>query len=296
MMRVNPDTQSSLLAALSRANLNEQKVLKQLSSGVRIQTPSDDPAGAAALVEVQSQDAATQQFNKNISAMQAQMQAADSALNAVGLALQRAVTLGVQGATGTLSDGDRTAVANELSGIKDQLVQLANSSLQGVFLFSGTATSVTPFVVDATSTSGIRYQGNDQSKQVEVGDNYWIDANVPGSSIFGDGTNGVFKAVSDLITAVQNNSGVDTSNAAVESLMNHVEAARVQYGNAMNQLTSSQGILNNVHIQLQQQVNSLAATDMAEAASNLVTAETSRSALLQVIAKTNGMSLFDYLR
>jgi len=53
-MRVNPDTQSSLLAALNRVNLSEQKILNQLSSGVRIQTPSDDPAGAAALVEVQS--------------------------------------------------------------------------------------------------------------------------------------------------------------------------------------------------------------------------------------------------
>ena len=77
--------------------------------------------------------------------------------------------------------------------------------------------------------------------------------------------------------------------------MDQVSAARVQYGNAMNQLTSSQGILSSLHLQLQQQISNLSATDMTQAASNLVTTETSRNALLEVIAKTNGMSLFDYL-
>lgn len=295
-MRVNPDMTSSLLSALDRVNMNEQKILNQLSSGLRIQTPSDDPAGTAALVEVQAQEAATQQYDNNADAMQTQMQAADSALSSVNSALRRAVTLGVEGATATLSDTDRSAIANELGGIQNQLLQLANSSLQGVYLFAGTATSAAPYAEDNTSVSGVAYRGNDLSNQVEVGQNYFVIGNVPGSSIFGDGNTGVFKAMSDLISAVQNNCGVDVATDAVNRAMNDVAASRVQYGNAMNQLTSSQGILNSVRVQLQQQIDSLAATDVAQVASNLVTAETSRNALLQVIAKTNGTSLFDYLR
>lgn len=295
-MRVNPDINSGLLAGLERASENQQQILKQLSSGLRLQTPSDDPAGAAALVEVQADDSATEQYVSNTNAMQTRMQAADSALNSVVLALQRTVTLGVQGATGTLSDADRQAIANELTGIKNQIVQLANSSLQGVYLFSGTATSITPYVLDNSTASGIAYQGNGNSNQVEVGPNYWIQANVPGSSIFGDNSNGVFKAVSDLLSAVTNNSGVDAATTEVEAVKNQVSASRVQYGNAMNQLSSSQGILNNVHLQLQQQITNLSAVDFAQAASNLVTAETSRNALLDVIAKSNGTSLFDYLK
>ena len=295
-MRVNPDINTSLLLALDRANENQQKILNQLSSGLRIQTPSDDPAGAAALVEVQSQDATNQQYVSNANAMQTQMQAADSALNSVGLALQRAITLGVEGAsTATLSDSDRSAIANELSGINDQLEQLANSSLQGVYLFGGTSTGTAPFVADDSSASGITYQGNAKINQVEIGQNYWISANVPGSTIFGDASTGVFKAISDLISAVQSNTGVGDATDEVSTAMKQVSASRVQYGNAMNQLTSSQGILSDVHVQLQQQINSLSATDVAQAASDLVTAETSRNAILQVIAKTNGMSLFDYL-
>lgn len=294
-MRVNPDLRTGLLDALDRVNEGQQQVLDQLSSGLRIQTPSDDPAGAAALVEVQAEDSQTQQYASNVKAMQMQMQAADSALNSVGTALRRALSLGVEGANGTLSDSDRTAIANELSGIKDQLLELSNSSLQGNFLFSGTATSTQPYVADNSGAAGVSYQGNDQANQVEVGQNYWIRANVPGSSIFGDSNSGVFKAVSDLIAAVQGNGDVAAATGEVESMIGQVSTARVQYGNAMNQLSSSQGVLSDNHVQLQQQINNLSATDMSKAASDLATAQTSRNALLDVIAKSNGMSLFDYL-
>jgi len=294
-MRVNPDLQSSLLNALDRANERQQEVLNQLSSGSRIQTPSDDPAGAAALVGVQADDAATQQYSDNANALQMRMQAADSALNSVGIALQRALSLGVEGGDGTLSDSDRSSIANELSGIKDQLLQLSNSTLQGTYLFAGTSVSTTPYATDNNSPTGVTYKGNALSNQVEVGQNYWINANVPGSAIFGDGTNGVFKAISDLIDALQSNTTTDTATGEINDMIGQVSTARVNYGNAMNQLSSSQGILSSEHIQLQQQISNLSATNMAQAASDLATSETSRNALLDVIAKTNGTSLFDYL-
>ncbi len=294
-MRVNPDSNTTLLAALDRVTQKQQDVLKQLSSGLRVQTPSDDPAAAAALVTIQSDDAQTEQYASNINTVQMQLQAADSALNSVGTVLERAMTLGVEGATGTLSDSDREAIAAELSGIKDQLLQLANSSLQGVYLFGGTAVSIPPYIADNTQPAEVSYQGNDTSNEVELGQGYFIRANVPGNSIFGDGQNGVFKCLSDLISAVQNNSGIDAANTAVQSAMEQISVARVQYGNAMNQLTTSDGIMSSRHIQLQQQVNNLAAVDMAQAASDLVSAETSRNALLDVISRSTAHNLFDYL-
>lgn len=294
-MRVNPDVNASLLANLNLMNSSQQKLLGELSSGLRVQRPSDDPATAAALVELKSDDAGTQQSISNAKAMGMQMQAADSALNSVGTVLQRALTLGVEGATGTLSDADRDALAEELKGIKDQLLQLANSSLRGVYLFAGTASSVQPYVADNTKPSGVRYDGNSSTNQVEIGDGYWIDANLAGTRIFGDGTSGTFKALNDLITAVQNNTGVDAANSQVQSAIDQVSVARVQYGNAMNQLSTSQSIMDDRHIQLQQQVENLSAADMTKTASDLVSVETSRTALLDVIAKSNRVSLFDYL-
>jgi flagellar hook-associated protein 3 FlgL len=295
-MRVNPDYRSGLLAALERTTETQDKVLKQLSSGRKIQTPSDDPAGTAALIEVQAGDSQTQQFVANISAMRTRMSAADSALNSVSIALQRAATLGVEGATGTLSDSDRQALATELSGIQEQLIELANSSLSGVYLFSGTEVTTKPYVSDATTPAGIHYQGNSTTNQVEIGQGYWIRANLPGSSIFGDDNTGVFKAMADLITAVKNNNGVEVANTAVSAMREQVSAARVQYGNAMNQIDSTEKIMRDRHVQFQQQVNDLAAVDMARAASDLVSTEISRNALLEVIAKSNGLSLFDYLK
>ena len=294
-MRVNPDVQSALLAGLERVTNNQQNILKQLSSGSRISTSSDDPAGAAALIQILADDAATQQNVANVHALQTQMQAADSALNSVVLALQRAITLGVEGATGTSSDSDRAAIANELNGIKDQLLELSNSALQGVYLFAGTASDERPYIADGTA-SGITYQGNTAINQLEIGPDYWVRTNVPGASVFGDGTNGVFKAISDLVTAVQTNSGVDAATASVKEAREQVSAARVQYGDTLNQLSSNETVLNGLHLQLQQQVDGLASANIADLASNLATAQTSRVALLSVIAKTNGISLFDYIK
>lgn len=295
-MRVNPNLRSDLLSALDQVDSGEQTLLNQLSSGVRFQTPGGDPAGAAALVEVQTEDAATEQYVSNTNTMQSQMQAADSALNSVGEALNSALSLGVEAGGATLSDSDRSAIASQLSGIQDELLQLANSSFQGNYLFGGTAVSTTPYVSDQNSPTGTSYQGNTATNQVEVGENYWINSNVPGSAIFGDGTNGVFKAISDLITAVQSDTGVDTATAEISSAINQVSTARVQYGNGMDQLTSSQGMLNSDHVQLQQQISDLSATDMAQAASDLATVENSRSALLDVIAKTDSDNLFNYMQ
>jgi flagellar hook-associated protein 3 FlgL len=294
-MRVNPDLQSGLLSALDRVNANEKTVLNQISSGLRIQTPADDPAGAAALVEVQSDDAATQQYLATANSAQTNLQASDSALNSVGTALTRALSLGVEGANGTLSDSDRSSIVNELTGIKSELLELANSAVQGTYLFSGSAVTTQPFVADSSAT-GVSYQGNDTTNQIEIGENYYIPGNVPGSTVFGDGSSGVFKAVSDLISAIQNNTGADTATSEITGAINQVSTARVQYGNALNQITSGQGILNTDHIQLQQQINNLAATDMTQAASSLATSETSRNALLDVIAKANGMDLFELLQ
>jgi flagellar hook-associated protein 3 FlgL len=295
-MRVNPDYRAALLHSLERVTESENDVLKQMSSGRKVETPSDDPAGAAALIQVQANDSSTSQFLANLGSVRTSMSAADSALNSVGLALQRALALGVQGGTGTLSDSDRQALSTELNGIKAQLLELANSSVSGVCLFAGTAVTTKPYVVDSTTSSGVRYQGNSGSTEVEVGPGYWIAGNVPGSSIFGDGNTGMFNAISDLITAVQSNSGVDGANAAISAAIAQVSVTRVHYGNAMNQIDSTGKIMNDRHLQLQQRMNDLAAVDMSKAASDLVSAETSRNALLEVIAKSNGLSLFDYLK
>jgi flagellar hook-associated protein 3 FlgL len=183
-MRVNPNPIPDLLSALEQTEQQINRDLQQVASGQTISTPSDDPAGAAMLVRNAGKTSETDQFLRSVSSLSGEMQNADSALNSVITVLQRAISLGVEGANGTLNSSNRAALANEVQGIQSQLVTLANLSYQGNFIFAGTATQTAPFVLDATSPVGVRYVGNAGVNRVTVGDQLTIKTNMPGSQLF----------------------------------------------------------------------------------------------------------------
>ena len=173
-MRVNPNPMPDLLAALNQSQLETQQVKLEISTGRSVNQPSDNPTAAALLVE--NNDQAT--FNagdlQSLSAIQGQLSTADSTMSSVVTAVQRAISLGVEGANGTLSDGDRAAIATELQGIQSQLVSLANASYEGRFIFAGTDSGTPPFVVDNT-VSGRRQLCWQRRCQSGI-DRQWIQA------------------------------------------------------------------------------------------------------------------------
>lgn len=294
-MRINPNVTADLLASLANAQDQQNQAMLQMASGRRVNTPSDDPTAAAILVQNQAQSSQADQFLRSAGSVQAQLQTTDSTLNSVVLALQRAISLGVQGANGTLSDANRASVVGELNGIRDQLIGLANLSFQGQFVFAGTATQAQPFVADATQSSGVRYDGNAGTNSVAVGDGVSMQVNLPGSQIFTASGSDVFQAIHDLITALETNTGIDTAATGIRAAFDHVTAQRVFYGNAMNQLQSQQTYLNSDKLLLSEQENSVGGADLAAATTNLLSAQNARSAALAAAGKISQLSLFDYL-
>ena len=258
--------------------------------------PSDDPTAAAVLVGNHSRADQADQFLRSLSGIQAELQTADSTLNSVVLALQRAITLGVQGANGTLSSANRASLVGELQGLQQQLVSLANTTFQGSFIFAGTESRTQPFVADATQPSGVRYDGNTGVNSVAVGDGFNVQVNIPGSQLFMAAGGGVFQSINGLIVALQNDTGMDLAVAGVRQAFDQVTAQRVFYGNVLNQLTSQQTFLNNSKLALNEQENQIGGADLAAAASRLVNAENARNAALAAAGRISGSSLFDYLK
>jgi flagellar hook-associated protein 3 FlgL len=295
-MRVNPNPMPDLLASLSQTREDAQRTTLELSSGMRISQPSDDPASFALLVGNHDQVTLAARYLQTIGTVQGQMQMADSTLGSIGTTLQRAITLGVEGANGTLSDADRAAVVTELQGIQSQLVYLANTSYQGHYIFSGTETTNPPFAVDPTETSGVRYDGNTTVNTVQIGDGYKIAVNKPGSQLFMAPGNDMFQAMSDLIQALQSNTGYETAVASVRGAFDSISAQRVFYGNAMNQATSQTNWLNSAKLQLGDQANTLGGADLVASATRLASDQTSISATLAAMGRYQQMSLFDYLK
>lgn len=295
-MRVNPNSMPDLLNALAQTEQQQNTELLQLSTGRRVNQPSDDPAAEAQLIENKAESAQADSFQQSLSSINGQFQTADSTLSSIETQLQRAITLGTQAANqGTLSDNDRLAIANELQGIQNQLVSLANTSYQGVFLFSGTV-QTQPFVVDASVPSGVRYAGNTGLNKVTVGAGYQLQVNLPGSQLFSATGSDVFQSMTDLIQSVQTNSNIGDSVAEVNKAFTYLSTQRVFYGNAMNQVTSQQNFLSSETVELSTQENTIAGADISVVASNLVQTENARQAALQAIGRMPPRSLFDFLQ
>jgi flagellar hook-associated protein 3 FlgL len=293
-IRVNPYPLPDLIAALNQTQQQENTATLELSTGSKINAPSDDPAGAAELVQNQAQSSQSDSFLSSASTINGLLSTADSTLSSVVTALQRAISLGVEGANGTLSDSDRAAIAQELSGIQAQLISLANTSYQGQYIFAGTA-ETQPYVVDTTSPSGVSYAGNTGTNSVTIGNGYQLQTNLPGSQIFNGAGADVFQSVSDLINALQSNTGISSAVNEVSTAYNYLTAQRVFYGNAENQISDQQDYLNSETVHLSSQENTIAGANLPLVASQLDNAQIQINAELSAIAKISQTSLFDYL-
>jgi flagellar hook-associated protein 3 FlgL len=297
-MRVNPNITPDILSAIWNTQQQENTAMQQLSTGKRVNSPSDDPAAAAALVGNLTESDQTDQFIKNTSNVEGMLQTADSTLSSVVSVLNQAISLGVQGATGTMSLTDQQGIAQQIVGIQKQVMQLANTSYQGVYIFAGTASTQPPFVTDTTQPSGVAYQGNSNTNTVEIGTGRSIQTNIPGDQMFQGAGGDVMGSLQNLVTALQsgNNTAIGTATTQLRDAFNYVTQQRVFYGNAVDQLNSNSTYLQSEKVNLASQQNDLVGVDMAKAATDLSNAEITHQAALAAAARVSQNTLLDYLK
>src|SRR5271155_3992111 len=142
-----PDT----LYSIQQSQQALSTALQQVSTGLRVNQPSDDPAASASLAISLAASANVDQYTQNVSSVTSALQTADSALSSVVTSLNSALKLGFEGGTGTSSTADRQAIATQVEGVLSNVVSQANTSYQGVYLFGGSDSSAPP-VVAASST------------------------------------------------------------------------------------------------------------------------------------------------
>lgn len=294
-MRVSPNQSAAMLSAVTRAQEQESKASMEISSGRRVSVPSDDPAAMALGMEIGAQLRADDAYLQSLGSVRALLSTADSALNSVVTDLQRAVTLGMQGASGSLSAEQRRAIAQEVRGIRDSVLGLANLSFRGTFVFAGTATATEPFV---ESSGIVVYQGNAGLNEVSLGSTGSIQTNLPGGRIFAAAGANVFVALDGLAAALEVNDAdaIATATNSTRAALDHVTAERVFYGNGLRQLNARELSLEGEKLQLSEQQDELVGVDLADAVTRLLTAKQAHDATLQVLAKTSSTSLLDYLR
>jgi flagellar hook-associated protein 3 FlgL len=294
-IRVNPDMYSVILNGLQTNAQQRDKALEQVSTGQKLNSLSDDPAAASSLVILRMQSGSNTQYLQNISSLTGSLNVADSALSSVVKALTTAQTLGVEGANGTVNEQNRQALAQQVQGIQQEVMGLANTSYNGEYLFSGTATTTPAYVADTTSTSGVTYQGNDSANSVEISEGQAMPTSLPGSQLFSNATTNVFQSLQDLYTALTSNGDISGATTEVQQALNYVSTQQTFYGNSVDRLNNAQTFLTQEQTQLTESESNTLDVDMGTAVTNLAQAETTQQALVQAGGQISQLNLFDYL-
>jgi flagellar hook-associated protein 3 FlgL len=287
-MRVNPNYASDMVSLMDQAQQAENNAAQELSTGRRVNLPSDNPAAEATMIDENSQSAAIDQYTASSDSLTDVLNTANSTLDSVTTLLQRAVSLGVEGANGTNNQTDLNSIAAEVSGIQSQVIALANTSS------AGTA----PYVADASDPTQIDYVGNDQQNHVRIGTGLSVASNLPGSSIFSQSGTNVFDALQSLVTALQSgdSSSIATAESSVSDSLNAVDTAQVFYGNTVDELTTNETYLSQEKLNITTYQNTLVASDTAEAATDVTQAETVLNATIAAAAQINQQAnLLTYL-
>jgi len=298
-MRVNPNYTANMVDLLNQSQQDETNALRALSTGRRVCLPSDDPSAESAMVAENSRSASVDQYTASSESLKEVLNTADSTLSSVVTLLQRATTLGVEGAnSATMNQTDLNSIANEISGIKDQMLSLANTSYAGQYIFGGTVTGTAPYSADATIAGQVNYVGNDQQNRVQIGTGLSVAANLPGSSIFSQSASNVFEALQSMVTALQSgdNAGITAAVTKIGTASDAVNTARVFFGNTVNELTSNESYLSQEKVNIASYENTLVSCDTAEATTAVTQAEYQRNATVAAAAKMNQVSLLDYLK
>ncbi len=296
-MRVNPNMVPDILADMQQSQAAVNTALQEVATGKRVTVPSDDPAASANMVQNTIETANVDQYTQNVSTMLSMVQTADSSLGSVVTSLTQAVSLGTEGANGTINGSNLQAIATQVQGILQSVVAQANTSYQGTYLFGGTETTTAPYTASSSSSSGYAYNGNNAVNSVAVGDDMNVQVNLPGSQIFSNSSGDVLGSLSSLVTALQSGNATAIGNAtnAVSAALSDVSQQRVFYGNAETQLNSQETYLQQETVNLTSQQTSLVDVNEALAATNLSQAETANSAAEAAAAKVLPVSLLNYL-
>ena len=187
VMRVTSQTQQrnalNNIFRITEAMFNAQK---EITSGKKIQKPSDDPSGMRDTLALRTNIKQIKQFDRNINSNQLFLSRGESTLDSIGVSLSRAKELSMVELGGLSTSETRGYAKTELDNIIAKVLQDANTKVKKMYIFSGTNVNTTPFELSA---SGAVYKGNSDNLMVQIEEDINVKVNIPGSEVLGTDLN-----------------------------------------------------------------------------------------------------------
>jgi flagellar hook-associated protein 3 FlgL len=267
---------------------------EQLSTGKKIQRPSDDPVVAMKGMYYRTSLTEIEQYQRNLSEIYTWMDNSESALDHTTQVLQRVRELVVQGKNGTLTQQDQQAIAREIEQLKKDLVQTANTKVAGKYIFNGTNIDQAP-VTDQTSPNAPIVQNNADDVMIEVSKGVKLKANVNPRNVF---SQELFDTLQQIENTLNGAASGDLDNLLknLDSHINNVLAERAELGARYNRLELIEQRISEQQVIAQRMISDNEDADIEKVITNLKTQESVHRAALAVGARIIQPTLLDFLR
>ena len=289
-------------------NNNESRITQtsqQISSGIRVSVASDDPSDIASILNYQNQAAEITQVQTNLDSATTRASAADSALSSATTLLNQLASIAAEGASSTVDASTRTTLGQQVQSIEQQLVGLANTTVEGQYIFGGDNPSAQPYTYNWSNAEGVT-QGNTAANTNTIEDinGQTIVPTMTAQQIFdarnSDGTpatGNIFQAAYSLGQALlsNNQAGVQSATDLVTAAATQLGQATTFYGNTEDWIQNASASATSTLTNIQAEVSNLRDTDVATAATQLTTEQTAMEAALSAHGSLDVKSLFDYM-
>lgn len=275
---------------------------KQVGSGQRMVTPSDDPLAAAQAINVSQTLAMSERYADNRAVATRNLGMQDNILSSVVFQLQDVKTRLVEAGGGTLTDIDRQALAQVLETSREGLLNLANSTDgNGQYLFSGAKGKTVPFQADGS------YAGSEDPRLIQVDQTRRMDSANTGSTVFSVNGDNLFQALDEMVQALSNPITDQASSDVfrntlrgtmekVDNIYDNILSVRASTGTRMNELAALDASGNTRVLDYRNQLSQLEDLDYYTALTQLQLRSTALEAASQAFIKIQNTSLFNMNR
>ncbi|HSP67248.1 MAG TPA: flagellin [Bryobacteraceae bacterium] len=306
MLQSFDPVREKFLADLGAVNDRINKTQAQLTSGLRINRPSDDPRAVGDVLQLETDISRVTQVAANLHSVKSEVDSASSVVQDAVSFLDQARSLGAQGASGTLSAQARIDLAAQAAQILSALVDASRATFAGRYLFSGDSSTQPAYDVNLASPTGVTrlltapatrliQDSNGVVFAVSQTAQDLFDHRNPDDSIAADN---VFAAVNSLRVALANNDqpGTAAAVAAIQKAQDYLSQQGTFYGAVQNRVANALDIAQKFQLQWKSALSDERDTDIAAATTDLQAERLSQQSALQAQASMPHSSLFDYLK
>jgi flagellar hook-associated protein 3 FlgL len=281
-------------STLANFQTNLQAVSKlqgQLSSGKKVTKPSDDPAYAAQLLSLRGEQTRTVQHERNATDATSWLTTIDTALQTASTNLRRARDLVVQGGNTVLPQVAKDALATEIRGIRDGMLQTANTQFMGRTVFAGTSAAGQAF------DSSYQWTGNDAGRVDRVvADDAEVRVDSNGKAVFGQGTDSLFALLDEIANVLEAGGNPAPYLDQIDKYSTNIRTELASIGARQNTVNDATTRLSQAGLNLTTQIASIEDIDLAQVILQLQSQSVAYEASLGAAAKVLSPSLMEFLR